>query len=131
MQVLYSGKSSFDPARQSVRFEALVDGKAMEFEIGACSLRKLCDDAGDPLAAFEAARQVILHCIVDKLGGSQEGPSDWLIIREVAPQPSLRTPHVDLVLFPQAVSRPEVQTENNLPFRPRREEGDPGQREIG
>jgi len=110
MQVQYGGKSSYDPARQAVCFEALVDGRAMTFEIGRGPLLKLCDDTDDPLQAFHAARQVILHCIVEKLEGCAEGGSDWLVVRDLQSAPQRNAAIADLVLFPEAsVPLPDVQ----------------------
>ena len=110
MQVQYGGKSSYDPARQAVCFEALIDGKAMAFEIGRGPLLKLCEDTEDPLQAFHAARQVILHCIVEKLEGCSEGASDWLVIRDLQSRPQRNAAIADLVLFSEAsVPLPDVQ----------------------
>ena len=110
MQVQYGGKSSYDLARQAVCFEALVDGRGMAFEIGRGPLLKLCDDTDDPLQAFHAARQVILHCIVEKLEGCSEGRSDWLVIRDLQSAPQRNAVIADLVLFPEAsVPLPDVQ----------------------
>lgn len=102
MQVQYGGKSSYDPARQAVCFEALVDGKAMTFEIGRGPLLRLCDDTDDPLQAFHAARQIILHCIAEKLEGCPGGASDWLVVRDLQSAPQRNAALADLVLFAEA-----------------------------